>query len=117
MARRLPLVLFLAALLVACWAFPAPAVDTQAHRKKNINVYIQLGWFTKVEVVEGYPAVWVTPAFLAFPHKDQQALVAVVYHYYYDMNNQYDQVIVRNAVSDQKSGVFSKAVGGLRMGP
>ncbi|MEW6263329.1 MAG: hypothetical protein AB1641_09640 [Thermodesulfobacteriota bacterium] len=93
----------------------ALAVDTQAHRKKNINTYISLGWFTKVVIEEGYPQVYVTPAFLAFPHKDQEGLVAVVYHYHFDLDPRYDQVIVREAATGKKIGLFSKTVGGLKM--
>lgn len=95
----------------------ALAVDTQAHRKKTIGVLISLGYMSKVEIKDDLPHMFVTPMFMAEPYNNQQGIAALVWHYYQDMDPKYDKVILILSGSGAKVGVFSKALGGLQMGP
>ena len=76
-----------------------------------------MGFFTKIVVADGFPQAYVTPRLMAYPFNQVEGMIAVVYHYYHDMDSKYDKVIVREAATGNKIGVFSKAVGGLKLFP
>ena len=114
-ARRILLALLLLSAVTAAPA--ARAVDTQAHRKKTINVLIDMGYFKKIVVADGLPHLYVTPLFLGAPFNDQQGLAALVFAYYNDMDSKYDQVIIIDGATGKRVGLFSKAAGGLKMSP
>lgn len=114
--RRLAAGLVAACLILALCG-QALAVDVQAHRKKTIGVIIQMGYLAKVEIKDGLPHMFVTPRFMADTFYNQQGVAALIWHYYKDMDPKYDKVILIFTGTGAKVGVFSKAVGGLRMGP
>lgn len=106
---------FLAFTLLAGPAAYSADVDTQTHRKNTINVCIRLGYFTRVDVEDQTPNLYVTPMFMGLSYNQKVGLVALVWHYYNDENPNYEKVIVREQATGKRVGVFSKAVGGLKM--
>lgn len=83
--------------------------DMQAKRLNFISNQVANGIFTKIEMGNIYPHLFVTQEFLAGDFDLKEKIVAVVYTYHNTIDSKRDMVIIHSNVSGKEVGKYTSS--------
>lgn len=86
----------------------------QTDRRELIEELIRNGIFTKVEMRNTFPRIWVTPSFMVLDSEMREDCTELVYVYYHDGTKMSDSVVLTDAAAGEYLGFYNPFSGGLK---